>query len=425
MKKQLIFVISMALSLIFVCSCGQNGRTDAESDYVEIEFYQQISTDIEANKQLFSQIISDFEAENPGIKVKQVTLPIEEVWTVLSTRIQNNDTPDIFNGWFDTEEFNLMVNGVVRDLTGSHLCDYVDPSILENHTLNGRNYILPMTLNFVGVYYNVDLFNEYNLSVPTTMDEFWSVCETLKAAGITPISAGDKDSWNLGFSSQNVMGFLMPDCVSEFPRVFDGTLKVADMSGISDFTDVIIKRSNYISSDALGADSDTMLSRFVNQEAAMMVEGANWMSALNTADLDFEYAIFPLPAKTPESTEIMVNADISLMLSATASEEKQEAADKFMEYLLTKGATYYIEQTDCPSALKDVHAPAVHYGLVASYLKEGRIFSRPIAGHWTDASFMDYCVALQNLTASGDKDAFYQEVEDALLTYGRPAIHLD
>ena len=419
MKKILSLVFILAM-IVIMCACG-----NTEDDYIEIEFYHQIGTDVETNKQLFDDIIADFEKENPGIKVKHVCLPTEQTWTVLSSRIQNNDTPDIFNGWFDTEEFKLMESGVVRDLTGSYLCDYIDPTVLEHHTLNGKNYILPMTLNFTGVYYNVDLFNEYNVSIPTTIDEFWAVCEVFETAGIIPISAGDKDGWNLGYSSQNIMEYLMPDCVEEFPKIFNGSLKVKDMNGISEFADFIIKRSEYVQEGALGADSDAMLSYFVNQEAAMMFDGANWMPTLNSAELDFEYAMFPMPGKTAEDTKIMVNGDISLLLSASSSDEKQKAAEKFVEYLLTKGAEYYVDKTDCPSAVKNVSADATHYELVAQHLETGRTFKRPIAGHWADASFMDYQVALQNLTVSGDKEAFYAEVERALLTYGKPNIYLE
>lgn len=425
MKKMLTIMLASVIVLIMCAGCGAGEESNAQSGQVEIEFYQQIGTDVERNKQIFAQIIANFEAENPDIKVKQVCLPVEEVWTVLSTRIQNNDTPDIFNGWFDTEEFKLMDKGVVRDLTGSHLCDYIDPSVLKYHTLNGKNYILPMTLNFTGVYYNVDLFNEYNVPIPTTIEELWEACEVFKAAGITPICAGDKDSWNLGYASQNIMGFVMPDCIEEFPQIFDGTLKVSEMNGISKFADIIVKRGEYIQEGALGADSDAMLSMFVNQEAAMMFDGANWMATLNGVELDFEYAMFPFPAENAEDTKIMVNADLSFLLSASATEEKQKAAERFVEYLLTDGAAYYIKQTDCPSALKDIDAAAIHYPLIAAYLEDSRTFPRPIAGHWADASFMDYQVALQNLTISGDKDAFYEEMEEALLTYGSPPIYLD
>ena len=419
MKKFLSIILALVI-LFTISACSKTSV-----DELEIEFYHQIGTDVEKNKQLFDQIIEDFENENPGIKVKHVCLPVEETWTVLSTRIQNNDTPDVFNGWFDTEEFKLMDSGVVADLTGSKLCDYVASDVLEKHTLNGKNYILPMTLNFVGVYYNVNIFNENNISIPTTMDEFWAVCEKLEALGITPISAGDKDAWNLGYTSQVFMGYLMPNCVSEFDSIFKEEMHVSEMVGIADFADAMIKRGKYTQSGAMGADADAMLSNFVNQNAAMMIEGANWLATLNSADLDFEYSIFPFPGKNAEDTQIMINADISLMISSSCSEEKRIAAEKFVEFLLTKGAKYYIEQTDCPSALKGIKASGEHYKLVQTLLDNSQTFSRPIAGHWTDASFMEYQVALQSLLVSKDKDAFYEEVEQSLLTHGKPPIYLN
>lgn len=414
MKK--IICMSLVIIMIFtLCSCN-----NATSNTVEIEFYQQNEADVE----LFDKIISDFEKENPDIKVTQINLPEEESGSVLNTRIQNGDSPDIYNEWFGEDMFNKVELGVVRDLTDSPLCDYINESALKQNAYKDKYYLFPMTINFMGVYYNVDLFEKHNITIPTTIDEFWEVCKIFDELGITPIAAGDKDGWNLAHWGQDVMGVYMPDYSEEFLKIFDGKMKASEMNGISDFADIIINRSKYVQEGPLGADSDAMISLFVNQEAAMLINGSWWMGTLNSADMDFEYAVFPFPGKTLEDTKIMSNPDYSFMLSSTSSEKEQQAAEKFLEYILSEGAKHYIGQSGSPSALKAINADSSRYTALIPYLETGLTFRMPQSARWTGATYLDYTVAIQNLVESGDKEHFYKEFEQSLLTSGKPETYV-
>ncbi len=417
MKKvvSLLLVVTLVFSL---CAC--TGKKSA-SDVVEVEFYQQNEADVE----LFEQIIADFEVIHPEINVTQINLPEEESGSVLNTRIQNNDSPDIYNEWFSEDFFNKVELGVVRDLTDSKLCDYIMESALEQNKYKDKYYLLPMTLNFMGVYYNVDLFKKYNVDIPTTIDEFWDVCETFENAGITPISAGDKDGWNLAHWGQDVMGVYMPDYSSEFLKIYNGEMKASEMNGISDFADVIIKRSQYVQESPLGADSDAMISYFVNQETAMLINGSWWMGTLNASDMQFEYSVFPFPGKTSEDTKVMSNPDYSFVLSSTSSKEEQAAAELFLEYILTEGAKHYIGQSGSPSALKAIKADSSRYETIVPFLDKGLTFRMPQSARWTGNAYLDYTVAIQNLVDSGDKETFYKEFEQALTTSGKPGTYID
>lgn len=52
-------------------------------------------------------------------------------------------------------------------------------------------------MNSFGIVYNKEVFEQNNLAVPTTFDEFADVCNTLKAAGITPIDISMADPWTV------------------------------------------------------------------------------------------------------------------------------------------------------------------------------------------------------------------------------------
>ena len=67
--------------------------------------------------------------------------------------------------------------------------------------------LFPSSLVYIDVYkrqleyhvemtwYNKEIFEQYNLTPPTTMDEWLNVCKTLKDNGITPISVDGVDRW--------------------------------------------------------------------------------------------------------------------------------------------------------------------------------------------------------------------------------------
>ena len=56
-------------------------------------------------------------------------------------------------------------------------------------------YTLPLEYHVEMTWYNKEIFEQYNLTPPTTMDEWLNVCKTLKDNGITPISVDGVDRW--------------------------------------------------------------------------------------------------------------------------------------------------------------------------------------------------------------------------------------
>ncbi len=73
-----------------------------------------------------------------------------------------------------------------------------------NHSLemtkqeDGGYYALPYSRNYMGVFYNMDIFEENSLEIPETWDDFVKLCDTVKAAGITPVGLFGKDSGKSG-----------------------------------------------------------------------------------------------------------------------------------------------------------------------------------------------------------------------------------
>jgi raffinose/stachyose/melibiose transport system substrate-binding protein len=201
MKKMLMFmmVLFLLISLFPLTASGDKETPDGKT--VTIEFYQQ---KVEAI-QIVDELIARFEAQNPGIKVKQTNLPNSETRNVLLMRIAANDVPDILSAYPNAPEFREFVKeGYLYDLSGQDFLKNVNPSVLAPIKQGGKDYSLPISLNTIGVHYNEALFAKYGLSVPTTYEQFIALCEVLQSKGVQPLAFSDKDSWTAGIFANNL-----------------------------------------------------------------------------------------------------------------------------------------------------------------------------------------------------------------------------
>ena len=61
-------------------------------------------------------------------------------------------------------------------------------SLKEWVTFDGRQYFVPLAIQWNGIYYRKSIFNEAGLMPPETWDELLAACDTLVEAGITPFT---------------------------------------------------------------------------------------------------------------------------------------------------------------------------------------------------------------------------------------------
>ena len=68
--------------------------------------------------------------------------------------------------------------------------------MLGNTTFNGKHYGVPLTMNIVGLFANMDLLKQVGYTeVPGTYDDFIACCDKLIAKGIIPFGCAGKETW--------------------------------------------------------------------------------------------------------------------------------------------------------------------------------------------------------------------------------------
>jgi raffinose/stachyose/melibiose transport system substrate-binding protein len=138
--------------------------------------------------------------EETGIHVDYQIVPADQYFNVLQTKLNTGEAPDVFGGQSGKTDlavnYDITKNGV--DLSDEEWVARQDPLVTEQVTLDGR--VWGMTLwdtqaSWV-IVYNKDSFAKLGLSVPTTYDEFKTVCQTIKDSGVTPIYEPISDGWH-------------------------------------------------------------------------------------------------------------------------------------------------------------------------------------------------------------------------------------
>lgn len=215
--RKVFLLMAMALLAVFVLSAcapaaapadGGDGAASTESadapadgDKVVIDWWHIWAAEPPIADTLQS-LADQFMEENPDVEIVITTLENEAYKQKMGTVMQGGEPPDIFQSWGGGVLATYAQAGLVQDLTGPLVEDGWGESIAEGPLalglVDGKNYAVPWRSNFVGMWYNKDLFEQAGLdpeNPPQTWDELLAAVETLKEAGITPITVGAGDKW--------------------------------------------------------------------------------------------------------------------------------------------------------------------------------------------------------------------------------------
>lgn len=133
------------------------------------------------NEGAIKALISDFERENPQIKVNYEKQDVKQYRERLNTRIQNGTGPDIFryhNTWYP------MFKGTLAPLS-SDVFKKEDfeknyyTLIKQDVVRDGAIYGVPLGIDVLALYVNKDIFTAAGLDIPTTWDAFASTARKL------------------------------------------------------------------------------------------------------------------------------------------------------------------------------------------------------------------------------------------------------
>lgn len=176
MKK--LTTLLLVLAMLFTL-CGVAFADDITLDVIIAQYGPNTNNWFLGDGMDGSNFVKKFEEANPGVKLNLEVISWNDLATVVSTRISNNNAPDILN--IDTFA-QYQAEGLllpVADYCPETLFADFFPSFIEQSVVDGVCWAVPDLASARALYYNVDIFNEVGIEVPTTWAELEDACQAI------------------------------------------------------------------------------------------------------------------------------------------------------------------------------------------------------------------------------------------------------
>lgn len=341
MKKKAAAVLLTAVmmgSLLSGCSGGGDsagGQAGGSKDGDTLTVMC-VGTEADTYIDAYNAIAEEFSKNNEyGVEVKIDFYENEQYKTKLTTLMASNAVPDVFFTWELSYLQPFVEGGKVADIT-SYLEEdqewknsFADGT-LELLSFDGKNYGIPTQKSLCVMFYNKQIFQENNLQVPTTYEEFLEVCQTLKDNGVTPMSVCGTDAWIPAQFVQQIAGGMAGDQlfndICNGKEKWNNEIHVKAAEEVKKMADKGYFQDGYI---GMGPEESTDL--FTTGKTAMYFQGAWDADKCAKSEIGENIGAFVLPPYDSQYTNISVGSvDTSFAVAETC--KNKDAAVAFLKY---------------------------------------------------------------------------------------------
>jgi len=301
------------ISLVIGLSCS---GTDNETGTIRFwQFWSDINT-----RPVIDKMVSDFESENPGIKVEITDLTWANGHDKLVISFAADDPPDVMELGSDwVAEF--AAEGLLTDLQSELPVNYLAPA-----QWRGNLYALPWMLASRIFYFNLDLLDKAGVGVPENWGELLSACDKIDALG--------DDYFGFGCNSaekHRLYKKYLPFLWSNGGSIMDSDGKSCELGS----KEAIEALDFYLDICDCGAiESQRRLEEyFIDGKLGFIISGGWLLNKLKRSEIDFEYRLVPI-MKSAGGTGISFFGGEYLAVNARS--KNLEIAKKLAGFLIRK-----------------------------------------------------------------------------------------
>ncbi|MGY4858502.1 ABC transporter substrate-binding protein [Cryobacterium sp. AP23] len=409
-RRRATAMVVAAAALVALSGCATSAGS---ADQVTLNFFQ-FKPEAVGN---FTDIITDFEAENPGIKVIQNSVPDPD--TAIRTLLVKDKVPDVLTLNVNGNYGELARACIFADLSAAPVAETVNPAVqdivqsLGTCAADGADEVnaLPFASNASGILYNPDIFAANGVEVPTTWTELVAAADTFQANGVSPFYCTLKDSWTASPAFVNLGGTLMPDGFFDTLRE-ESTSGDSTVSFAEDFADAADKEVtlfDYCQDNFASRDYNAGNKAFADGESAMYLQGSYAIPAIRANNPDAAIGSFPYPVTDDADSRVVVSGvDVGIMVGRNTPHAAE--AQKFVDYLMSPDVVAaYSEAQSTFSPLLDA-APNNDPALAGlePYFSAGKIIG--FIDHQIPAA-VPLVNLLQTLVITGDTETFLADLD--------------
>ena len=253
-----------------------------------------IATESDANRPAYEKAIPEIE-EALGVKIEWEAFENDSYKTKIKST-SAEELPDIFFTWAGAFCGDFATAGKVYCLDEAY-AEYADalPDVMtKNATYDGKRYAVPLTMNIVAMFANMDILAEVGYDkVPQTYEELIDCCDKLVAAGKIPFGCSGNATWCVTEYLEPII--LKTIGYEALGDIFAGKGTWNDpaiATAVDNFQDMIIK--GYFDPDGLTLDNDTVKANFIAGKYAFYQNGTWNCGEVAAAGDNFQVALFPV-----------------------------------------------------------------------------------------------------------------------------------
>jgi multiple sugar transport system substrate-binding protein len=269
-----------------------------------------------------------------GASLKTTKYTSQDAYQALIKQsLRTPKAPDIFTWHTGSQLEALVKQGLVADTSSiwkkAVANKWISPAIEDMYTVNGKQYCVPLEVDYWGMYYSKAVFAKYDLTPPTTWDELMTVAATLKSHGVTPFYSQGGNPWAFIWYMLTMTGTDLKtyDAINEGKASYTSPKVEAAMNIWLD-----MEKKGYFSDPGSKASTNTA---FKDGTTAMQTFGTWYPGSLAQVGLKpgSDYGIFPIPAiktqdgKTPVAVE-------TAPVCVTAKGANKALALKYSQWLM-------------------------------------------------------------------------------------------
>jgi raffinose/stachyose/melibiose transport system substrate-binding protein len=325
--------LAIVAAALLLTACGGGG--DSGGDKITIRFltYQEESTRLEAQRK---RQIDQFNDEHPNIEVKRESLENDQLRTVLKTRLNSNDAPDVFS--FDTGPGfgGVIVKARLAEPLDRAYDKYDWPIYgwaRQRATYGGKTYAVPDHVEQLGIFYNQDLFEKLGARPPRTVEELDRIAGAAKADGIIPLAFANKEQWPAGHQFSMLVSNLLGRKGLDDILYGDGSWSTPEVTNAIDLYFRRFAQNGYFPKGVNGIGYDDGNALFYQGKAAMLPTGT-WLVADLAQKASFPVGFFPFPSV--DGSPVTPPAGVGAGHFVAARSRHKAQAMEFLDWMLSE-----------------------------------------------------------------------------------------
>jgi len=353
MKRAKVIAISLSILMILSMFAACKSTSEKEPEPTADKTKETVKTEPVTIEVLFwdpenmessTKVMNEFRAKYPDIKLDFQYMTGGGINQNIQPRVTANNLPDMFSFSAGAYANELADTGWLADVSDTTAWANQVDSLKEAFTSpKGVKYGASNGLGIITMYYNQDILDKANVSVPKNWDELMDASKKINDAGYAPIAMAAAHTSSIAHAlSAPMFAFNILRNTPEAKKStrsleydYSSPEVIEALSKIKALADNKCFQEGFMGTDYNGA-----VNMFLDGKAAMLINGT-WLAAqCLAADFNVGMALVPFTkANEPQGTVTI--PETGQVLSAKSSPEKNAAAKKLLEFFYGEGFKYF------------------------------------------------------------------------------------